>query len=110
MYVLFEDIVANNLDAIFPGMVVESCAEFRVTRNAITDKRMDKAVDLLVMIESALRERKFTEIVRLEVDSTMSQQHKGMLASQLRLDSRQDVFVVQGIMAKREKHQGDCRH
>ncbi len=102
VYVLFEDIVANNLDAIFPGMVVESCAEFRVTRNAITDKRMDQAVDLLVMIESALRERKFAEIVRLEVDSTMSQQHKGMLASQLRLDSRQDVFVVQGIMAKRD--------
>ena len=102
VYVLFEDIVANNLDAIFPGMVVESCAEFRVTRNAITDKRMDQAADLLAMIESALRERKFAEIVRLEVDSTMSQQHKGMLASQLRLDSRKDVFVVQGIMAKRD--------
>ena len=102
VYVLFEDIVANNLDAIFPGMVVESCSRFRVTRNAITERQMDQAVDLLVMIESALRERKFAEIVRLEVDNTMSQQHKGMLASQLQLDSRKDVFVVEGIMAKRD--------
>ncbi|MGI6637628.1 MAG: polyphosphate kinase 1 [Desulfobulbus sp.] len=102
VYVLFEDIIANNLDVIFPGMVVESCAEFRVTRNAITEKLTDQAVDLLVMIESALRERKFAEIVRLEVDSSMSQQHKGMLASQLQLDSRKDVFIVEGIMAKRD--------
>lgn len=102
VYVLFEDIIANNLDSIFPGMVVESCSRFRVTRNAITEQLTDQAVDLLVMIESALRERKFAEIVRLEVDKNMIQQHKGMLASQLQLDSRKDVFVVEGIMAKRD--------
>ena len=61
---------------------------------------MDQAVDLLVMIESALRERKFAEIVRLEVDADMIPHHRIMLASQLRLDSRKDVFAVDGIMAK----------
>lgn len=100
VYVFFEDIVANNLDAVFPGMVVESCTRFRVTRNAITNRLMDQAVDLLVMIESALRERKFAEIVRLEVDADMIPHHRIMLASQLRLDSRKDVFAVDGIMAK----------
>ena len=57
------DVIANNLEVIFPGMVIESCELFRVTRNAITEKLPDQAVDLLSMIESALRDRKFAEIV-----------------------------------------------
>ena len=102
LYVLFEDVIANNLMNIFPGMVIDSCELFRVTRNAITEKLSDQAVDLLSMIESALRDRKFAEIVRLEVDSSMTRPHRGMLASQLGIDSRKDVFVVDGIMAKRD--------
>jgi len=101
-YVLFEDIIANNLEIIFPDMIIESCELFRVTRNAITEKWEEQAVDLLSMIETALQDRKFAEIVRLEVDSSMTRQHRGMLASQLGIDSRKDVFTVNGIMAKRD--------
>ena len=102
LYVLFEDVIASNLEVIFPGMVIESCEFFRVTRNAITERMADQAVDLLSMIESALRERKFAEIVRLEVDPAMTRQHRGMLAAELGIDSRKDVFVVEGVMAKRD--------
>lgn len=101
-YVLFEDVIANNLEIIFPDMVIESCELFRVTRNAITEKWPDQAIDLLSMIETALQDRKFAEIVRLEVDSGMTRQHRGMLASELGIDSRKDVFTVDGIMAKRD--------
>lgn len=101
-YVFFEDIIANNLEMLFPDMVIESCELFRVTRNAITEKWEDQAVDLLLMIETALQDRKFAEIVRLEVDTNMSRQHRGMLASQLGIDSRKDVFIVNGIMGKRD--------
>ncbi len=101
-YLLFEDVIANNLEIIFPGMVIESCGLFRVTRNAITENWPDQAVDLLLMIETALQDRKFAEIVRLEVDSAMPRQHRGMLASELGIDSRKDVFTVDGIMAKRD--------
>ena len=48
-------------------MVIETCETFRVTRNAITEPHQEQANDLLQMIESALRDRKFAEIVRLEV-------------------------------------------
>lgn len=102
VYVLFEDVIANNLEVIFPGMVIENCELFRVTRNAITEQLPDQAVDLLSMIETALQDRKFAEIVRLEVDSTMTRQHRGMLAAELGIDSRKDVFTVNGIMAKRD--------
>ncbi|MCL1981264.1 MAG: polyphosphate kinase 1 [Proteobacteria bacterium] len=101
-YVLFEDVIANNLETVFPGMVIESCELFRVTRNAITEHLPDQATDLLSMIETALQDRKFAEVVRLEVDPTMTRQHRGMLAFQLGINARKDVFTVDGIMGKRD--------
>jgi polyphosphate kinase len=47
LYVPLEDVMANNLDLLFPGMVVEACELFRVTRNAITERDEDQADDLL---------------------------------------------------------------
>ena len=105
LYVRFEDIIANNLSAIFPDMLIESCELFRVTRNAITEKTLDQANDLLSMIETALRDRKFAEIVRLEVGSCMTPSHRGMLAAELGIDEERDVFGVDGIMAKKDLFQ-----
>lgn len=102
LYVQFEDVIANNLDVVFPDMLIESCELFRVTRNAITEGYSDRANDLLSMIESALRDRKFAEIVRLEVDASMSDTHRGMLASELGIDSTDDVFLVKSIIGKRD--------
>ncbi|WP_289023542.1 polyphosphate kinase 1 [Desulfobacter postgatei] len=101
LYVPIEDVIANNLDLLFPGMVIESCDFFRVTRNAITEPDQEQANDLLSMIESALRDRKFAEIVRLEVNPDMSMPLRGLLAAELNINEEKDVFEVEGIMAKR---------
>ncbi len=77
LYVPLEDVVANNLDLLFPGMVVEACELFRVTRNAITERDEDQADDMLLMIESELRERRFAPIVRLEVERTWTRSIAG---------------------------------
>ena len=97
-FVLLEDVMSHNLDLIFPGMEVENCELFRVTRNADTEHDSDEADDLLSMIESELRERKFAPIVRLEVESTMTEIHRGMLAAELGLDEAADVFEVNGML------------
>ncbi len=99
LYVPLEDVMANNLDLLFPGMVIEACELFRVTRNAITERAEDQADDLLVMIESELRERKVAPIVRLEVEKNMDPIHRGMLAAELGLDEVNEVFEVDGMMA-----------
>ena len=104
LYVPLEDVVANNLDLLFPGMVIEACELFRVTRNAITERDEDMADDLLVMIESELRERRFAPIVRLEVEKNMDATHRGMLAAELGLDEA-EVFEVDGMMALRDLFQ-----
>ncbi|HAO32093.1 MAG TPA: polyphosphate kinase 1 [Candidatus Competibacter sp.] len=105
LYVPLEDVVANNLDLLFPGMVIEACELFRVTRNAMTERAEDSADDLLVMIESELRERRFAPIVRLEVEKNMDPIHRGMLAAELGLDESNEVFEVNGMMALRDLFQ-----
>jgi polyphosphate kinase len=105
LYILLEDLVANNLPLLLPGMEIESCTGFRVTRNAITERAAEQANDLLAMIESALRNRKFAEIVRLEVEHGMSDFHRGKLAAELGIDEEQDVYEVEGILGVRDLQQ-----
>jgi len=102
LYIRFEDLIANNLTIVFPGLLVESCSLFRVTRNAITEQNAEKANDLLAVIETALRDRKFAEIVRLEIEAGMNPTHRGMLAAELGIDESKDVFIVSGIVGKRD--------
>ncbi len=102
LYITFEDLIANNLNHIFPGLTIHSYEYFRVTRNANTDSRGEQANDLLAMIESALRDRKFADIVRLQTGAGMTDNHRGMLAAELGIDEQQDVFDAPGILAKRD--------
>ena len=99
LYVALGDLIANNLDLLFPGMKIAFCDLFRVTRNAITEKDEEQADDLLQMIESELRERKFAPVIRLEVAATMGKLQSGMLAAELGLNAEQDVFVVDQRLA-----------
>ncbi len=99
-FVPLEEVMAHNLDLLFPEMEVESCELFRVTRNANTELEEDQAEDLLSMIETELRYRKFAPFVRLEISAGMSALHRGMLAAELGLDETADVFesdVLLGI-------------
>ncbi len=97
-----EDVIAHNLDLLFPAMEITSCELFRVTRNANTERDEEEADDLLALIESELRDRRVAPTVRLEVVSTMGAVHRGMLAAELGLDERTDVFDVDGMLALRD--------
>jgi polyphosphate kinase len=101
-FVPLEDVMDDNLDLLFPGMEVTSCEFFRVTRNANTERDEEEADDLLALIESELRDRRFSPIVRMEVAKGMDAAHRGMLASELGLDEREDVFETDGMMQMRD--------
>src|SRR5581483_7251049 len=101
-YVRLEDVVAHTLDLLFPGAQIDGCEFFRVTRNANTERDEDEADDLLALIESELRDRRFAPIVRMEVIAGMSAVHRGMLAAELGLSERDDVFEVDGMLAMRD--------
>jgi polyphosphate kinase len=97
-FVALEEVVSNNLDMLMPEMDVVSVHMFRVTRNANTERNEEHADDLLSMIESELRDRRFAPIVRLQVQGDMDETSRGMLAAELGLDENEDVFNAGGDM------------
>lgn len=101
-FVPLENVMANNLDALFPGIGVESCEFFRVTRNANTEYDEDKEDDLLAMIEAELQDRKFAPIVHLAVMQGMNPVHRGMLAAELGLDEARDVAEIGTLLGMRD--------
>lgn len=101
-YVLLEDVMANNLEKLFPGMEVIACELFRVTRNANTDEYHERADDLLSVIESHLQSRKFAPIVRLQVTPGIDPVRRSWLAFELGLKEESDVFSVRGMMGLRD--------
>ncbi|MDJ0951131.1 MAG: polyphosphate kinase 1 [Alphaproteobacteria bacterium] len=102
IFVPLEDVMARNLDLLFPDMEIESCELFRVTRNANTELDEDQAEDLLSMIEAELRYRKFARFVRLEIGKDMDPTHRGMLAAELGLDDTADVFESDVLLGMRD--------
>jgi polyphosphate kinase len=94
-FVWLEDLVAANLDALFPGLEVVACYPFRVTRDADMEIAEDEAADLLQSIEKSLRQRQFGAVVRLELQPSMPADLRNLLISNLLVGSH-DVYEVPG--------------
>ena len=71
-FVPLEAVIGANLEALFPGIEILGCYPFRITRN--TDLQIDngdEAEDLLSLIQEEVRNRRFAEVVRIEVHASM---------------------------------------
>ncbi len=101
-FVPLEEVMAHNLDLLFPGIEIAACELFRVTRNANTERDEEEADDLLALIETELLDRRLAPIVRLGVVKGMDPVRRGMLAAELGLDERADVFEVDGMLGLRD--------
>ena len=77
-----DGLIAANLGSLFPGMEVVDHSLFRVTRDTDYDVS-DEADDMLQAVEEELRRRRFGEVVRLEVESTMSERLREQLVAAL---------------------------
>jgi len=97
-FVAIEDLIANNAEELFRGMEVEGVYAFRVTRNASVDRSEEEADDLLAMISEELRERKFSEVVRLEVEAEMPDRVRELLSRELGLTEPEDIVEVDGLL------------
>jgi polyphosphate kinase len=90
-----EELIAANINVLFPGMRVGEFHPFRVTRDADIEIREDEANDLLRTVEQELRKRRFGAAVRLEVAATMPGEMERYLASSLNLTA-EDVYRIDG--------------
>ncbi len=97
-YVPLEQVMAHNLDSLFPGMNIQEYHIFRITRNADLEVEEDEADDLLEAIEQELRKRRMGgSAVRLELYASTPEAVRSMLQRELELEA-QDVYEVEGLM------------
>jgi len=96
-YVLLEQVIAANLDALFPGMEILEHHLFRVTRNADLALEEEEAPDLLEAIEEELRKRRFGNVVRLEIERSMPHATRALLMRGLNVEAP-DVYEISGML------------
>jgi polyphosphate kinase len=80
-----EDIIASNLDRLFPGMEIVASYPFRLTRDAEMEIRVDQASDLLTVIEESIETRRSGKPIRLEVDKSMPESLRAVFMKNLGL-------------------------
>ena len=94
--IALEQVVANNLGLLFPGMSVEAHYTFRVTRDADLELRELEADDLMNALQEGLRKRRMGgEVVRLEVADDMPSDVIGLLMEGMAVE-QEDVYQISG--------------
>ena len=82
-FIPIEDLIAINLQELFPGMVIEEHYAFRVTRNQDLDLDEEESEDILLSLEAELARRRFGPPVRLEIESGVEARLVERLANEL---------------------------
>ena len=95
-------VIAHNLESLFPGMDIQDYYIFRITRDADLAVQEDEADDLLLAIEQELRKRRVGgSVVRLEINSSIPDYLRDLLVNELELES-EDIYTVDGLMGLRD--------
>ncbi|MBD2353531.1 polyphosphate kinase 1 [Tolypothrix sp. FACHB-123] len=98
MGVPIEQVIAHNLEALFPGMIVQEYHLFRLTRKADLAVAKAEADDLLLAIQQELRRRHFRgSVVRLEIQPSMPESVRQILLSEMEL-TESDIYELDGLL------------
>jgi polyphosphate kinase len=106
-FVPLEEVIGANLEALFPGVEILGWYTFRITRN--TDLQIDhgdEAEDLLSLIQEEVRNRRFAEVVRIEVHASMPPSLRELLLMEFseqqdppgRPLTTDDLYEISGLM------------
>jgi len=104
LYLPIEELIAQHLPSLFPGMVVIEHHLFRVTRNADLEVEEDRDEDLLQALERELVRRRFGPAVRLEIGADIDENVLALLTSELDI-ADDDIFRIPGLLDTTALHQ-----
>ena len=82
-FITIEELIAINLQELFPGMIIEEHYSFRVTRNQDIELDEEESEDILLTLEAELARRRFGPPVRLEIESGVEARLVNRLAQEL---------------------------
>ncbi|WP_404320563.1 RNA degradosome polyphosphate kinase [Arthrobacter luteolus] len=94
-FIPLEDVIAEHLDQLFPGMDVMEHYTFRVTRNEDLEVEEDDAENLLQALEKELLRRRFGPPVRLEVTPDINPSIRELLVRELGVEA-DEVYTLPG--------------
>lgn len=98
VFVWIEQVVTANLSALFPGMEIVEAHPFHVTRDADSDIQDLEAGDLMESVEEGVFQRRFADVVRVEINEAMSASVLEILVTNLELD-RDDIYKISGPLS-----------
>lgn len=94
-YVFLSSIIHAHVAELFPGLNVEGCYQFRVTRNSnlyVDDEEVD---DLITALQGELAASRYGAAVRLEVNQDCPQDLQDFLLDHFALEAT-DLYTVDG--------------
>ncbi len=105
-FVPLEDVVRENLEAVYPGRRVDAAYAFRVTRSGDLELDEQRSTSLLRTIEEEAKRRPYGAAVRLELERAMPQAMRELLLRELRFEEAGgvstlgpgDVYEVGGLV------------
>lgn len=103
-FVLIDELIAEHLSELFPGVTLKDHFFFRVTRNQDLDLDEDETDDILETMEKELTRRRFGPPVRLEVDQVIQVDVLNELMDELQIEP-QDVIKYDSPLDLRSLNQ-----
>lgn len=92
-FIALEELIANQLDGLFPGMEVIDHHVFRVTRNEDVEIEEDETENLIQALEKELLRRRFGPPIRLEISDDMDDATLDLLVTEFDID-REQVTIL----------------
>ena len=97
-FVWLEQLVTANLAALFPGMEIVEAHPFHITRDADSEIQNLEAGDLLESVEEGVWQRRFADVVRVEINEAMPASVLDILVENLELE-RDDIYKLSGPLS-----------
>jgi polyphosphate kinase len=91
-FVWLEQVIAENVGLLFPGMEVVAVYPFRIVRDADIEIQEIEADDLLETMQQSIRRRKFGSVVQVAIHESMPKGIRELLVENLEINPG-DVFV-----------------
>ncbi|MCM2972298.1 polyphosphate kinase 1 [Larsenimonas suaedae] len=94
-YAFLSSMIHAHADALFPGMTIKGCYQFRLTRNADLSVNPEEVSDLASALKGELLARRYGDGVRLEIANNCPAHLADFLLNQFGLMD-QDLYLVDG--------------